>query len=99
MHTTTADDRSRQNHPPTHRLRALTSSPELALHVEQLDVEDQRGVRGDDAAGATGSVAELGRNDEGTLAPDLHGGDTLVPARDDSLPADRKFERPAAVER
>src|SRR4051812_18564605 len=69
----------------------------LTLHVEQLDFEDQRRIRRDDAGGAAGAVAELGRDDERALAADLHCGHAFIPARDDALHPDRKFERPAAV--
>ena len=58
----------------------------LTLHVKQFDVEDQRGVRRDDAAGAAGAVAEFGRNDEGAFAADLHGGDPFVPTADHLRP-------------
>src|SRR6266700_1391793 len=71
----------------------------LALHVEQFDVEDQRGIRRDDAARAARAIAELGRDDEGALAADLHGGDALIPTADDLTLADGKLERLTAVER
>src|ERR1700681_2315642 len=52
----------------------IARAPSSALHAEQFDVEDQRGVRGDDAAGAACAIAERGRDDEGALAADLHRG-------------------------
>src|SRR5436190_13740730 len=70
-----------------------------ALHVEQLDVEHQRGVGRDHATGAARAIAERGRNDEGALAADLHGGDALVPAGNDPARADRELERLAAIDR
>src|SRR6516162_10913141 len=69
-----------------------------ALHVEQLDVEDQRRVRRNDAAGAACAVAERGRNDQRALAADLHGGNALVPAGDHAVLADRKLERLIAID-
>src|SRR5712691_8415871 len=72
---------------------------ESPLHVKQFDVEDQRGVWRDDAAGSAGPVTEFGRDDESALAADLHGCDTFIPAADDLTSADRKLEWLAAVER
>src|SRR5262249_32925161 len=73
--------------------------PSSAFDPEQLDLEDQRRVGRDDAAGAARPVAELGRNDQRAPAADLHGGDALVPALDDATHAEWKFERLAAVDR
>src|ERR1700730_5900544 len=70
-----------------------------SLDRQQLDLEDHRGVGGEGAAGAAGAVAELGRNDEGALAADLHRADALIPTADDLTLADDKLERLAAVER
>src|ERR1700722_6678988 len=79
----------------------VTASPArtLALHAEQFDIEDQRRVRRDDAAGAAGAVAERRRNDQRALAADLHRGDALVPPGDHLPAADRKLERLTAVDR
>src|SRR2546423_15493461 len=71
----------------------------LALHVEQFDFEDQRGVRRYYAARATGTIAECGWDDESALTADLHRGNTIVPTGDDPLLSDGKLERLAAVER
>src|ERR1700704_1205401 len=71
----------------------------LAFYVEQFDVEDQRRVWRDDAARAARPVAEFGRDDQGALAADLHGGDALVPAADHPALAQGKFEGLAAVDR
>src|ERR1700710_228078 len=69
------------------------------FYGQQFDVEHQRGVGWNDAAGAAGAVAERGRNDQGALAADLHGGDAPPPAADDRSLADRKLERLVAVDR
>src|SRR6185312_11496004 len=69
------------------------------FHGQELDVEHQRRVRWDDAAGAGRAVAERGRDDQGALAADLHRSDALVPALDDAAAADRKLERLVAVMR
>src|SRR6202035_528010 len=71
----------------------------LLFDVEELDVEDQRGVRRNDAAGAAGAVAELGRNDQRALAADLHGRDAFVPAANDLADADLERERLVAIDR
>src|SRR5262245_758264 len=72
---------------------------ESPLHVKQFDVEDQRGVRRDDAAGSAGAVTEFRRDDERALAADLHGGDAFLPTGDDLAPADGKLEWLAAIDR
>src|SRR5260370_41252917 len=77
---------------------ARTPPPRL-LHAEQFDVEHQRCVRGNDAAGTAGAVAQRGRNDQGALAADFHGGDAFVPAGDDLALPDRKLERLIAIDR
>src|SRR5581483_4122175 len=66
---------------------------------ERLHVEDERGVRRDDTAGAALAVAELGRDDQAAFAADLHRRDALVPALDHAAGADRERERAAAVDR
>src|SRR5262245_15826531 len=70
-----------------------------SLHRQQLDVEHQRRIRRDHAAGTAGAVAERRRNDQRALAADLHGGDALVPALDDAALADWEVERLVAVDR
>src|SRR6185369_1068759 len=66
-------------------------------NLEELDFEQQRGVRRNDPAGAARAVAELGRDGELALAADLHAGHALVPALDDVALAEREHERLAAV--
>ena len=75
------------------------NSSSSALHVEQFDIEHQRGVRRYDAAGAARAIAELGRDDESALAANLHGGDALIPAGDDLMFAEGELERLVAVDR
>src|SRR6267154_4067845 len=69
------------------------------LHRQQFDIEHQRGVRRNEAAGAARAVTQCGRNDQGALAADLHRGDALVPAGDHLALPDRKLERLVAVDR
>src|SRR4029077_18192860 len=56
------------------------------FHFEELDVEQQRRIGRNRAAGAALAVSELGRNDERARAADFHPGHALVPAAND-LPA------------
>src|SRR6266568_1910136 len=77
-------------------MAALSAS---AFDAKQFDLKDQRRVRRYYTAGAAGTVTELGRNDEGALATDLHRGDTFVPTGNDLPSANRKLERPATVDR
>src|SRR5262249_36217817 len=67
------------------------------LHRQQLDIEHQRRVRRNDAAGAARAVTERGWNDQRALATDLHGTDALVPAGDHLPLADLELERLVAV--
>src|SRR5215207_3089305 len=69
------------------------------LYRQQFDVEHQRGIRRNGAAGAPRAVAEFRRYDQRALAADLHGGNTLVPAADHLPHADLEFERLVAVHR
>src|SRR5258706_6616362 len=71
----------------------------LPLHVKQFDLEHQRRVGRNDAAGAAGAVAQRRRDDQGTLAADFHGGDAFVPASDDLALPDRKLERLIRIHR
>src|SRR4051812_21594111 len=70
-----------------------------SIHLQELDIEHQRGVGRDDAPGAAGAIAEIGRDDQGALAADFHAGDTLVPTLDHLMAAERERKRLAAVER
>src|SRR5579872_5196119 len=72
---------------------ALTPDP------QQLHLEQQRCVGRDDAAGASGAVAEIGRDRELADAADLHRGDAFVPALDHLPHADPELERLAAITR
>src|SRR6478672_1844969 len=66
------------------------------LHRQQFDIEHQRGVGRNDAAGA---ISQRRRNDQRALAADLHRGDPLIPAGDNLLLPDREFERLIAIDR
>src|SRR5438552_3611078 len=106
MATVTARARSKQkrdrlrNQPDSELFNAdAPSCKSLALHLEQFDFEDQRGIRRYHAACPASAIAQLWRDDERALATDLHRGDTFVPAGNDPLSADRKLEGSAAVER
>src|ERR1051326_8465635 len=59
------------------RRRTLSgaSVPLRSLHPKQFDVEDQRGIRWNDAAGTACAIAEFGRNNQRALTADFHGGD------------------------
>src|SRR5687768_1235679 len=65
--------------------------------LDELDVEGEGSVRGDDAAGAAGTVAEIGRDDQGALAADAHPLHPLVPAADDHPRAEGELEGLVAV--
>src|SRR5690349_11021120 len=65
--------------------------------AQQLDLEHQRRVRRDRAAGAACAVAERGWDHEDARAAFLHALHALVPAADDAAAAERELERIAAV--
>src|SRR5439155_25756874 len=59
---------------------AVQQPRHLFIDREELDFEDQRRARWDDAARAAIAVPQVRRDDELALAADLHGPDALVPA-------------------
>src|SRR5688572_33072857 len=67
------------------------------LDLEELDLEHQRGVRRDHAAGAAGAVTHRRRNRQDACAADLHACDAFIPAGDHLLRAQRKVEWLIAV--
>ena len=69
------------------------------LGAEQIDVEDQRGVRWDDTTRTSRAVTQVRRNDQCALAAHMHGGDAFVPALDDLALADRERKRLTPVDR
>jgi len=69
------------------------------IQAKQLDIEDQHGVRRNDAAGAARAIAQLRLQDQCALAADLHAFDALVPALDHAPRAQGEFERFAAIDR
>src|SRR5579863_2314435 len=77
----------------------LSSLRGSALDLKQFDLEEQRCVWRDHAAGATSAVTQRGRNDQRALASDFHRGNAFVPAGDHPALSDRKFERLVAVDR
>src|SRR5688500_9617758 len=78
----------------TARRSGLTSS-----HVEQFDVEQQRGVGGNHAAGAARAVAVIRRDRQHAAAADLHPGDTFIPPANHFAAAETEREGLAAVAR
>ena len=76
----------------SYRLAAL-------LHSQQLNIEDQRGIRGNHSAGATSAIAKFGRDDQGALAAHLHPGDPLVPASDHLMRPEGELKGLAAIDR
>src|SRR4029453_7378252 len=69
------------------------------LHGQQFDIEHQRRIRRNDAAGAACAIAEFRRNDQRALAPALHRAAPLTPPADNLPHADLEFERLVAVDR
>src|SRR6185312_17234052 len=70
----------------------------VSVDLEQLDLEDQRGIGRDHVAGAALAVAEFRRNGQLAFAADLHAGDALIPTLDDPAGAQLEGERPFAIE-
>ena len=63
-----------------------------SAHAEQLDLEQQRRARRDDARGAAIAVAEPRRDQQRALAAGLHAFEALVPAFDDGALAEGEGE-------
>src|SRR4051794_20285177 len=69
------------------------------LDVEQFDLELERGVGRDHAAGAAGAVTQVGRNRQGAFAADLHAGYAFVPAFNHLPTTERERKRLIAIPR
>ena len=67
-----------------------------ALEVDDLDLESEGGVRGDDTTGTGGTVSVIGRAGKDGLLTLLELADALIPASDDLADADDELERLAA---
>ena len=71
----------------------------MSLNADELHVEDERGVRRDDAGGPLGPVAEVrGHGQLGSL-PDRHLGYALVPATNHLALPQLEGEHPVLVPR
>src|SRR5215469_7679161 len=66
------------------------------LHIHQLNIEDQCGVRRDHAGIPFLPVSQIGRNAKLTFAAHFHSGDAFIPAFDHVARPDAKRERRAA---
>src|SRR5882672_8172686 len=64
---------------------------------EQFNFKGQLRVRRNGIARAALTVAELGWNNQLTLAADFHAGDAFVPTLDDSPGSEGEFERLVAI--
>src|SRR5262245_5282659 len=67
------------------------------LDFEQLDVEEEGGVRRDDASGATSAVSHVGWNGKGSSAATFDPADSLVPASNPPAGAEVRREWFVAV--
>ena len=68
----------------------------LSSAAEDLNVEDEDGVRGDIRSSSLSSIAVVRGENEGSALTNLHGSDTLVPAGDDLALAKAERERTAS---
>src|SRR5690606_20055009 len=69
----------------------------MRLHAQQLDFEDEGGIRWNHATSAACTIAQRSWNDQGAGAADLHALYAFVPAFDDVTCAERETERIVAV--
>lgn len=69
------------------------------MHAHQLDIEDQRDIRGHYAADAVAAVAELRRDQQGAIAAHAHALDAPVPAGNELALAEGGADRLAVVVR
>ena len=68
------------------------------MNSQQLHVKLQSGVGRDHATGATRTVTQFSRNDQGALTAHLHARHAFVPASNDHARAQRKHKGVAAVQ-
>ena len=70
---------------------AASNDHDFYVHFEQLDIEDERRVRRNDAVRRTGgSVGQVRRNDDAPQASHLHSGHALIEAANHAARADRE---------
>lgn len=67
------------------------------LDTDELGLEDEGGVGGDDATDSAVAVGEVRGDSELALLANLHAEETLIPALDDLALANGEVERLAAV--
>src|SRR4051812_21497907 len=89
----------RETFSPVDPRRTYSIAGPALFHAEQLDVEHERRVRRNGAAGAAGAVAKIGRDDQRALPADFHPRDPHVPPADHLARAELERERLAAVAR
>src|SRR5262245_5593615 len=75
------------------RKRLFFRSIGLALDRDELDFEDQRGVRRNDGRRSAFAVAERRGDDELALSAGFHARDALVPSLDDAPCTELEVER------
>ncbi len=78
--------------PTTNTWRRCADMAWFRVHVQQLDIEHQSGIRRNRSARAPLAVTHLGRNHQGALASYLHARHTFIPALDHPSPAKREGE-------
>src|SRR4029077_8383298 len=91
--------RSTASRPTSRKTSADGVERARSPQLEELDLEQQRGVGRDDAPRAARAVAEARRDEQGALAADLHARHPFVPALDDLPLAEPERERAPAVQR
>src|SRR5512139_3944402 len=76
---------------------ALTYPLAQSSDTEQLNIENQGGIRWNHAASPLCTITELGRNGQLSLPSHFHTLDALVPSLDDASGTQRKRKRLASV--
>ena len=66
-------------------------------YIEEFDLENQRGIGRDHAAGTTGSVGQIRWDDQFALATDFHARDAFIPSLDHPTCSEREAEGAAPV--
>jgi hypothetical protein len=67
------------------------------LNLDELGLEDESRVGGDDTADSTAAIGKIGGNSELALLAHLHAEEALIPALDDLAITDSELERVTAV--
>lgn len=68
------------------------------MNRQKLNIKDKIRIRRDNTPGTISTVSKLRRNHKGSLAADLHSGNTFIPARNYLADTEGKSKRLSAID-